>query len=177
MFTWGSRLNRSLVVRTYKAHFWPHRISVVSKKFEGKTELTEPWYGAGYNYRKIDPRLIEQWRTVATIEEMYLPAANEFIPTNFEIVPLGDNPPKVPTLIQVCFKLRPTTVLGSSSLTGYWNVWQISKVSHLSNLVTSLYVLAWEETPQHSQGCPHSSKTYKDVWQLLLTCSQRYNNM
>ncbi len=77
------------------------RVAVASKKFEGKTELTEPWYGSSYNYRKIDPRLIEEWKTVALNEELHLPAVNEFIPTDFEILSLGEHPPKEPTLIQV----------------------------------------------------------------------------
>jgi len=77
------------------------RVSVVSKHFEGKTELTDSWYGAEYNFRKVDPCLIEQWSAVAHTEELHLPAANEFIPTNFDIVPLEENSPSVPVLIQV----------------------------------------------------------------------------
>ncbi len=91
-----------LIIHSLQYCFTPHsRVAVVSKKFEGKTELTEPWYGAGYNYRKIDPRVIEEWSTTSLAEELHLPAVNEFIPTDFEIVPLGDSSLKVPTLIQV----------------------------------------------------------------------------
>jgi len=79
----------------------PSRVYVISKRFEGKMELTEPWYGSKYNLRKIDPQLIDQWSTASTIEELHLPSPNEFIPTNFEIVPLEDGSPRLPVLIQV----------------------------------------------------------------------------
>ena len=81
--------------------FPPSRVYVISKRFEGKTELTEPWYGSKYNLRKIDPQLIEQWSAASTIEELHLLSPNEFIPTNFEIVPLEDGSPKLPVLTQV----------------------------------------------------------------------------
>ena len=77
------------------------RVSLVSKRFEGKTELKEPWYGTLYNFRKIDPQLIAQWDSVTPIEELRLPAVNEFIPTDFDLVPQEEEPPKLPTLIQV----------------------------------------------------------------------------
>lgn len=77
------------------------RIGVVSQKFEGKTTLKEPWYGSDYNMRKIDPKLVEFWSTVEPIEDLHLPTPNEFIPTNFDILPMGENPPKVPVLVQV----------------------------------------------------------------------------
>lgn len=79
----------------------PCRVAVVSKRFEGKTDLTDPWYEAKYNFRKVDPCLIERWSAVAHMEELHLPAPNEFIPTNFDIVPREENSPCVPTLIQV----------------------------------------------------------------------------
>ena len=82
-----------------------YRVAVISKRFEGKTEHTERWYGSGYNFKKIDSKLIEQWGSVETIEDLHLPPVNEFIPTDFEIVPLEENSPSVPTLIQVCLSI------------------------------------------------------------------------
>ena len=76
-------------------------MSLVSKRFEGKTELKEPWYGSHYNFRKMDPQLIAQWSSVTPIDELHLPAVNEFIPTNFDVVPLQEGSPKLPILLQV----------------------------------------------------------------------------
>ena len=92
-------LTRDLVLDRIKPQYL--RICVVSQKFKGKTTLTEPWYGSEYNIRKIDSKLVEYWSTVESIEELHLPTPNEFIPTEFDIIPLGENPPKVPTLVQV----------------------------------------------------------------------------
>lgn len=77
------------------------RVGLISKRFEGKTELVEPWYGGQYNFKKMDTQLIEKWSSVAPIEELHLPAVNEFIPTNFDILHRAEDSPKVPVLIQV----------------------------------------------------------------------------
>ena len=79
------------------------RLGLLSQSFEGKTELTEQWYKSAYNARKIDPSLIEKWSAVEPIPELHLPLPNEFIPTDFAIVPKpeGEELPKTPVLIRV----------------------------------------------------------------------------
>ena len=79
------------------------RVGVLSQKFEGKTDLVEPWYGSAYNTRKIEPELIDLWSRVQSIPELHLPGCNEFIPTDFEIVPKPSDRdlPKKPELIKV----------------------------------------------------------------------------
>lgn len=77
------------------------RVCAVGKRFEGKTEHTEKWYGTQYHYRKIAPETISQWESVSDTEQLHLPAVNEFIPTDFELVPIPDGAPKVPVLVQV----------------------------------------------------------------------------
>ena len=81
-----------------------HRVCVVGKRFEGKTEHKERWYGTEYSYRKIAPETISQWEAVDGAEQLHLhlPAVNEFIPTDFELAPLPDGAPKIPVLVQVC---------------------------------------------------------------------------
>lgn len=79
------------------------RLGILSQKFDGKTSLIEPWYGSAYNARKIDPTLISAWSAVEPIPELCLPKPNEFIPTDFTIVPklCAQEMPKTPVLIKV----------------------------------------------------------------------------
>ena len=87
------------------------RVGVTSQKFEGKAASVEPWYGSQYTLRKIDPSLVEMWKNVTPIKELRLPAVNEFIPTNFDLVPLDkERAPKIPTLILVCLYTERYTV-------------------------------------------------------------------
>lgn len=67
------------------------RVGILSQKFEGKTDLVEPWYGSAYSARKIDPNVVELWSSVQPVPELHLPKPNEFIPTEFTIVskPVG----------------------------------------------------------------------------------------
>ena len=75
---------------------------MVGKRFEGKTAHTEQWYGTQYNYRKIAPETIAQWESATSgTQQLHLPAVNEFIPTDFELLPVPDGAPNVPVLIQV----------------------------------------------------------------------------
>lgn len=66
------------------------RVYVVSKKFKDKTELVEPWYGSHYNARKIDPEVIKKWNSAQPGPELHLPEPNEFIPTDFDLVPWNE---------------------------------------------------------------------------------------
>ena len=75
---------------------------MIGQKFKGQTSLKEPWYGSEYNLRKIEPQLIEKWSQVEHNNKFFLPARNEFIPTDFTLVPPPPkDAPKVPVLIQV----------------------------------------------------------------------------
>ena len=80
------------------------RLGVLSQKFKGTTDQVEPWYGSAYSARKIDPQLVELWTSAEPIPELHLPKPNEFIPTDFTIVPRpaeGEEFPAVPVLIKV----------------------------------------------------------------------------
>ncbi len=97
----------------------PHyvRVGVASQRYEGQTSSTEPWYNSQYNVKKIDSSVIDLWSCASSIEDLHLPAVNEFIPTNFDLVSLSEDyaeTPAVPKLIMVtliapdecCFVLR-----------------------------------------------------------------------
>ena len=80
------------------------RVGVINQRFRDKTELVEPWYGSAYNAHKIDPELIETWRLARPVPELHLPLPNEFIPTDFAIVPRLEGEeatPNTPVLISV----------------------------------------------------------------------------
>ncbi|KAJ4769341.1 Insulin-degrading enzyme [Rhynchospora pubera] len=61
------------------------RIFWESKKFEGSTDLTEPWYGTSYSVQKITPDTIKQWKNNAPDADLHLPEPNIFIPTDFTL--------------------------------------------------------------------------------------------
>ncbi|XP_074321353.1 insulin-degrading enzyme-like 1, peroxisomal [Silene latifolia] len=61
------------------------RIFWESKKFEGKTDSIEQWYGTAYCLEKISGLVIQQWMSAAPDEHLHLPAPNVFIPTDLSI--------------------------------------------------------------------------------------------
>ncbi len=79
------------------------RVGWLSQKFKGKTDLVERWYGSEYNSRKIDPALVESWKSVEPCPHLHLPKPNEFIPTDFSLVPppVAEEMPKRPVIIKV----------------------------------------------------------------------------
>uniref|UniRef100_A0AAX7VC14 Insulin-degrading enzyme n=1 Tax=Astatotilapia calliptera TaxID=8154 RepID=A0AAX7VC14_ASTCA len=76
------------------------RVIVVSKSFEGQTDITEEWYGTQYKQEAISEETIKKWANADLNGKFKLPMKNEFIPTNFEIYPLEKDSPSVPTLIK-----------------------------------------------------------------------------
>ncbi|KAJ4792475.1 Insulin-degrading enzyme [Rhynchospora pubera] len=61
------------------------RIFWESKKFEGMTDLAEPWYGTSYSAQKITSDTIKQWMENAPDADLHLPEPNIFIPTDFTL--------------------------------------------------------------------------------------------
>ncbi|CAN6586428.1 unnamed protein product [Malus baccata var. baccata] len=61
------------------------RIFWVSKKFEGHTNMTEPWYGTAYSVEKISGSMIQEWIVSSPNENLHLPAHNVFIPTDLSL--------------------------------------------------------------------------------------------
>jgi len=81
------------------------RLYVWSKKFAGKTNMVEPWYSSDYNAFKIDSEVIEGWSSAEPVPELHLPAPNNFIPTDFDLVPReetdSNSTANAPVLIKV----------------------------------------------------------------------------
>ncbi|KAL0383546.1 UNVERIFIED_CONTAM: Insulin-degrading enzyme-like 1, peroxisomal [Sesamum calycinum] len=61
------------------------RIFWESTKFEGLTDLTEPWYGTAYSVERLPGSKIEQWIETASNEDLHLPGPNVFIPTDLSL--------------------------------------------------------------------------------------------
>ncbi|XP_036067708.1 insulin-degrading enzyme isoform X2 [Oryzias melastigma] len=76
------------------------RVTMVSKSFEGQTDRTEEWYGTQYKQEAIPEETIKKWSIPDLNPNFSLPKRNKFIPTNFQIYPVENNPPSVPTLIK-----------------------------------------------------------------------------
>ncbi|KAF3442699.1 hypothetical protein FNV43_RR16616 [Rhamnella rubrinervis] len=61
------------------------RIFWESKKFEGDTDMVEPWYGTAYSIEKVTVSMIQEWMLSAPNEDLLLPAPNMFIPTDLSL--------------------------------------------------------------------------------------------
>ncbi|KAF8669312.1 hypothetical protein HU200_051650 [Digitaria exilis] len=66
------------------------RIFWESKKFEGQTNLTEPWYGTSYSVEAVHPSIIKKWLEIAPEENLHLPKCNIFIPSDLSLKSVGE---------------------------------------------------------------------------------------
>ncbi|KAH0884687.1 hypothetical protein HID58_060783 [Brassica napus] len=66
------------------------RIFWRSKKFEGQTDETEPWYNTAYSFEYITEFTIQEWVQSAPDVKLHLPVPNVFIPTDFSLKDVKD---------------------------------------------------------------------------------------
>lgn len=76
------------------------RVGIVAKAFEGSTDRKEKWYGTDYKLETISAEKLQAWQTCGLHDNLQLPRENEFIPTNFELVPRETEPSPLPELIR-----------------------------------------------------------------------------
>ncbi|KAM9326665.1 insulin-degrading enzyme [Gastrophryne carolinensis] len=76
------------------------RVAVVSKSFAGHTDRKEEWYGTEYKEEEIPEEVIKKWQKAEINGKFHLPMKNEFISTNFEILPLEKDATPFPALIK-----------------------------------------------------------------------------
>lgn len=76
------------------------RAIVVSKKFEGKTNSKEQWYGTDFIVEDFPGSKIEMWENCGESENLTLPEKNDFIPTDFELVTRETDPASLPEMIK-----------------------------------------------------------------------------
>ncbi|KAG2646269.1 hypothetical protein PVAP13_2KG499300 [Panicum virgatum] len=77
------------------------RIFWESKRFEGQTNLTEPWYGTSYSVEAVPPSIIQKWVAEAPEEDLHLPKPNIFIPRDLSLKNVEEK-------VSVPFMLRKT---------------------------------------------------------------------
>jgi insulysin len=61
------------------------RIFWESKRFEGQTNLTEPWYGTSYSVEAVPPSIVQKWVVKAPEEDLHLRKPNIFIPRDLSL--------------------------------------------------------------------------------------------
>ena len=62
------------------------KLAVISKKFEGETDLTEKWYGTQYKVDKMSDKQLEEIKNCGTNENFSLPPKNTFIPSDMSLI-------------------------------------------------------------------------------------------
>ncbi|XP_020519710.1 insulin-degrading enzyme-like 1, peroxisomal isoform X2 [Amborella trichopoda] len=81
------------------------RILWESKKFDGCTNMIEPWYGTTYSVENILDITIQQWKDGAPNDLLSLPAPNVFIPTDLSLKIVQEKA-KFPVLLRKSFFSR-----------------------------------------------------------------------
>uniref|UniRef100_A0A1B6DGR0 Peptidase M16 C-terminal domain-containing protein n=1 Tax=Clastoptera arizonana TaxID=38151 RepID=A0A1B6DGR0_9HEMI len=109
------------------------RVAVVGKQFENITDQAELWYGTKYKAEKIPQETIQNWKDGSLYEDLHLPSKNEFIPSNFDLLPPEENPNPFPDIIK------------ETSLTRVWfkqdDVYHLPKTYHTFEFVSPLAYL------------------------------------
>ncbi len=84
------------------AHLSPRHMKaqVISKKFAGKTSLTERWYGTEYSVDALSPQQLEALASCGTGDCFHLPEANRFIPADLSLVARESSSQQAPKLVQ-----------------------------------------------------------------------------
>ncbi|XP_017844031.1 insulin-degrading enzyme isoform X2 [Drosophila busckii] len=75
------------------------RISLVSQSYEQSTDREEPYYRTKYGLERIPAKTLKVWESCCVNENLKMPVANSFIPTNFDIADVPSDAPKHPTII------------------------------------------------------------------------------
>lgn len=60
-------------------------IFLISKAYEGKTNLKEQYYGAEHSIEDIDKKVLAQMKQPGKNEKFVIPGKNELIPTEFDL--------------------------------------------------------------------------------------------
>ncbi|XP_021926557.1 insulin-degrading enzyme isoform X2 [Zootermopsis nevadensis] len=76
------------------------RVAVVGQMFEPVSNEVEKWYGTKYKLEKIPESVLDEWRSPNLCCDLKLPPKNEFIPTDFDLMPREETAPLYPVIIQ-----------------------------------------------------------------------------
>ncbi|XP_049939528.1 insulin-degrading enzyme [Schistocerca serialis cubense] len=126
------------------------RIAVVGRKFEELVDQTEKWYGTKYKLEEIPQETLKRWEETNLCEDLKLPPKNEFIPTDFDLLPREDNAPEHPTIIQntpltrVWFKQDDEFLLPKANLS-FEFVSPLAYLDPVSCNMTYMFVLLFKD--------------------------------
>ncbi|RUS78131.1 hypothetical protein EGW08_014104, partial [Elysia chlorotica] len=76
------------------------RVTIVSKKFAEEADQTEKWYGTKYKVEKFTQAQIRKWSNCCLHKNLRLPDKNEFIPTNFDLLPKDTEALSLPDIVK-----------------------------------------------------------------------------
>ncbi|XP_026283757.1 insulin-degrading enzyme [Frankliniella occidentalis] len=76
------------------------RVVVQAQKFKPLADMKEEWYGTDYSLKDIPQETLEKWNSAGYCDDLALPPPNEFIPTDFEVLPVTPDIKPFPTIIQ-----------------------------------------------------------------------------
>jgi len=82
------------------------RVTVVSQIFQNKTDTLDKYYGTPYTISKIPASTLNEWQNDDLCEDFKMPSKNEFIATDFSLVPIDNNEPNHPHVIHESLHLR-----------------------------------------------------------------------
>jgi insulysin len=82
------------------------RFTVVSKTFEMQTDSVDKYYGTLYKINKIPTDILNEWEINDLCEDLKMPSKNEFIATDFSLVPIHKDEPDYPQIIYESLILR-----------------------------------------------------------------------
>ncbi|XP_076308148.1 insulin-degrading enzyme-like [Tachypleus tridentatus] len=76
------------------------RVSVIGKKFQDVVDAKEKWYGTEYKLERITPEQIKEWENAGYNKMFQLPPKNQYIPSNFDLVPRQTEFGNLPQIIK-----------------------------------------------------------------------------
>ncbi|CAF0874976.1 unnamed protein product [Brachionus calyciflorus] len=88
-------------IRELYDHMTPEkmRVTVIGKKYEGKTDQKEKWYGTDFKMEKISNEKINELKSIELNEVFSIPPPNSFIPNDLSVLN-NTNISNFPRLIQ-----------------------------------------------------------------------------
>lgn len=72
------------------------RITLISKKYEGKTDKKEKWYGTDYAEAKMSESQINELNTIGVSDAFSLPPKNAYVPEDLKLVEHEDGTANLP---------------------------------------------------------------------------------
>ncbi|VVC34289.1 Hypothetical protein CINCED_3A004705 [Cinara cedri] len=96
------------LIENLLSYFKPEnmRVTIVSKVFQNKTDTVDKYYGTPYTISKIPVETLNEWQKDDLCEDFKMPLKNEFIATDFSLVPIDKNEPDHPHIIHESLILR-----------------------------------------------------------------------